>query len=83
MPTKIDHLTYQDCGDGHLKVRRLDGKDGITWDELQAVKNEAFGEEIPCVEVYPPQNEVVNDANIRHLWVIGDTWRAFNLAWNK
>jgi hypothetical protein len=73
MPGKtanIDHLTYQQLDESHLRVSRRDGKDGIGWDELQSVKNEVFGEEATCVEVYPPEGEVVNDANIRHLWLV-------------
>lgn len=65
----IDHLSYQFDGI-HLKVRRRDGKDGISWDELQAVKNEAVGEDATCVELYPAQDRVVNEVNMRHLWVI-------------
>lgn len=70
-PIKIDHLSYQVLGD-HLRVWRLDRKDGISWDELQAVKNEALGEEIYCVEIYPAQNNVVNEINMRHLWVMSE-----------
>jgi len=54
----------------HLKVRRRDGKDGISWDTLQAIKNEMIGYEEIAVEVYPSQIDVVNDANIRHLWTV-------------
>jgi hypothetical protein len=66
----IDHLQYQIMGDDHLRVWRRDGKDGIGWDELQAVKNEAFGPEVTCIEVYPPESEVVNETNMRHLWAV-------------
>ena len=45
-------------------------RDGITWDELQRVKNECLGEGVWCVEVYPAQNKLVNVSNIRHLWVL-------------
>jgi hypothetical protein len=52
----------------HLKVRRRDGKDGIGWDVLQTIKNEMLGEDVTAVEVYPASDQVVNEANIRHLW---------------
>jgi RNA-binding protein YhbY len=55
---------------GHLKVRRRDGKDGISWDVLQQIKNEMLGEDVVAVEIFPKENEVVNEANIRHLWVV-------------
>jgi hypothetical protein len=45
--------------------------DGITWDELQALKRQCgYGDRL-AVEVYPPDADVVNVANIRHLFVIG------------
>ena len=54
----------------HLKVRRRDGGDGITWDALQQIKNELLGEDVLAVEIYPASHDVVNEANIRHLWAI-------------
>lgn len=46
-----------------------DWQDGITWDELQQIKN-AIGYRDHCaMELYPPAGEVVNVANIRHLWL--------------
>jgi hypothetical protein len=47
-----------------------DWRDGITWDELQRVKNECLGEDVWCVEVYPAQDKVVDVANMRHLFVL-------------
>lgn len=45
-------------------------EDGITWDELQQIKREiGFGGR-DAVEVYPPDRDVVNVANMRHLWVM-------------
>lgn len=49
-----------------------DWRDGITWDELQRVKNECLGEDVWCVEVYPAQSDLVDVANIRHLWVLDE-----------
>lgn len=49
-----------------------DWRDGITWDELQRVKNETLGPDVWCVEVYPPDGEVVDVANIRHLWPLDE-----------
>ena len=51
-----------------LSVERIDGLDGIPWDDLQALKDEAFGRDAAAVEVYPPADEVVNERNRRHLW---------------
>lgn len=59
---------------------RADGHyvDGITWDELQQLKAEAGYSNRWAVEVYPPAHEVVNVANMRHLWLLDDErigWR--------
>lgn len=49
-----------------------DWRDGITWDELQRVKNECLGEDVWCVEVYPAQDKLVDVNNMRHLWVLDE-----------
>ncbi len=74
----IDHLRYQvlnqhyqGVGDvDHLKVWKDNGEDGISWDELQAVKNEVLGKDVVAVEVYPRQCDVVDELNMRHLFVL-------------
>lgn len=63
---------------GHVRLtvsRVMVGKDGgwnddISWDELQSIKHEVgFGKEW-AVEVFPPDRDVVNVANMRHLWLL-------------
>lgn len=54
----------------HMRVRRLDGKDGITWDELQGLKNQHLGPDVLAVEVYPPEHAVKCDLNMRHLFAV-------------
>lgn len=44
--------------------------DGITWDELQGIKNAVGFGGYDAVEIYPKANDVVNVANMRHLWVV-------------
>ncbi|MBU0494191.1 MAG: hypothetical protein KKA73_18565 [Chloroflexi bacterium] len=61
----------------HLKVWRHDGHGGsicrgIPWDDLQALKDEMLGVETLAVEVYPPADLLVNEANMRHLWEVPD-----------
>ena len=46
--------------------------DGITWDDLQRLKRECGRGEQWAVECYPPDTEIVNDANMRHLWLIAE-----------
>ena len=53
----------------HLKVRRHDGRTNhLTWDELMVIKNEMLGEEALAIELFPRDRDVVNEADIRHLW---------------
>lgn len=53
--------------------------DNITWDELQRIKAECGYSGRDAVEVYPPTSDVVNVANMRHLWVLSEplafAWR--------
>ena len=54
--------------------------DGITWDELQAIKSEIGYGSHDALELYPADQDVVNVANLRHLWVMRElatfAWRA-------
>lgn len=62
---------------------RMDGDrwaDGITWDELQRVKRELGLGNVWAVEVYPPDAELVNVANVRHLWLMD---QPPTFAWRK
>ena len=53
--------------------------DGITWDELQGVKAECGYGDADALELYPMAADVVNVANLRHLWVMREpvafAWR--------
>jgi hypothetical protein len=55
-------------------------QDGITWDEMQRLKNEAGFGDCWAVEVFPADDEVVNVANIRHLWLLPE---APAFAWRR
>ncbi len=44
--------------------------DGITWDELQALKNECGRGDRWAMEIYPAEAKIVNVSNMRHLWVL-------------
>lgn len=46
--------------------------DGITWDELQRLKREAGYGDKDAIEIYPRDRDVVDVANIRHLWILED-----------
>lgn len=45
-------------------------EEGLQWDELMQVKREIGFAELYAVEVYPQDSEVVNVANMRHLWLL-------------
>lgn len=54
-------------------------KDGISWDDLQAIKNEVGYRGHDAIEIFPAEDDVVNVANMRHLWVMAEkivfAWR--------
>jgi hypothetical protein len=52
--------------------------DGITWDELQAIKDGCGYVDRLAVEIYPEQLNQINVVNMRHLWVLPDR---LNFAW--
>jgi hypothetical protein len=54
--------------------------DGISWDELQRVKREIGRGHRDAVEVFPADRDVVNVANMRHLWIFTEP---LQYAWRK
>ncbi len=56
--------------------------DGISWENLQKLKSEAGYGDHDAVEVYPPDSDVVNDANMRHLFVFVNGHR-LPFVWRK
>ena len=54
--------------------------DGISWDELQEIKNSCGYADCDAVEIYPCDEDVVNVANMRHLWIMRDP---IPFAWRK
>ena len=54
--------------------------DGISWEELQRLKRECGRGDLDAVEIFPADSDVVNVANMRHLWVLPErlsfAWRA-------
>ena len=79
-------VLYRQRADGMLRItvnttRRgrskrpgqgTDWRDGITWDELQRIKNECLGEDVWCVEVFPAEGAKVDVYNQRHLWPLDE-----------
>lgn len=58
-----------------------DWQENITWEELQRLKREAGYGDFDAVEVYPPDADVVNVTNLRHLWILQAGQLPF--AWRK
>jgi hypothetical protein len=74
--TFLVQVYFEDVGVMRMSVCRteLDGagmwKDGISWEELQRLKDECGYGCSDAVEVYPRNMDVVNVANMRHVWVL-------------
>ena len=49
--------------DGHWKQE-------ISWDDIQSIKNQLGYGNRYAIEIYPREQDVVNVANMRHLWVL-------------
>ena len=68
---------YFENGHDRLSISRTDWdenakrwKEGISWDDIQRLKAEAGFADHWAVEVFPPQSEVINVANMRHIWLL-------------
>ncbi|GIO36906.1 hypothetical protein J41TS12_17670 [Paenibacillus antibioticophila] len=53
----------------HACIRNADNTD-IPWAEKQRIKNELLGKERIAIEVFPKESELVDQANMYHLWVL-------------
>ncbi|HGF7409603.1 TPA: hypothetical protein QFT53_000878 [Enterococcus faecium] len=52
----------------HAAIRNIENTD-IPWREKQRIKNELFGEEREAIEFFPKMSELIDEANMYHLWV--------------
>lgn len=53
----------------HLAVSSLSGI-RPTWHEMQRIKDEIAGYDATAIEVYPPKDKIVDEADMFHIWVI-------------
>ena len=53
----------------HLAVASLSGI-RPSWHEMQRIKNEIAGPSTTAIEVYPPDDRVVDEADMFHVWVL-------------
>lgn len=71
--------------DGHLRIRNIgEPRSGqrakyggptsrvskMAWGALQAIKNEMLGPEVTCVEIFPAEQDMVDEGEYRHLWPV-------------
>ncbi len=62
MPVRVEHA------DDEIISVLHDGD--ISWDELQAIKDEVWGSEAEAIELYPARSRLINNVNQRHLWKV-------------
>lgn len=53
----------------HAAMRNKENTD-IPWREMQRIKNELFGPERIGVEVFPKESELIDAANMYHIWIL-------------
>jgi hypothetical protein len=68
---KVFAVLVRDVGHGvvHLGISSLSGR-RPSWHEMQRIKDELAGPDATAIEVYPPHDEIVDDADMFHLWVL-------------
>lgn len=54
----------------HLYIRRSDGSLIRPWKDFQRIKNDLCGPSFTAIEVYPPEDELVDDIDMWHLWCL-------------
>lgn len=55
-------------------------QDGLTWDELMEIKRELGFGDVYAVEIYPRDSDIVNVANMRHLFLLPEP---LSIGWFK
>jgi hypothetical protein len=53
----------------HAAIRNSNETD-IPWAVKQKIKDQIFGYQAAAVEVFPPKDELVDNANMYHLWIL-------------
>jgi len=52
------------------------------WRDLQRIKNEICGPEATAVQVMPPESELIDEADMYHMWVLSSRL-PFTLAYRR
>lgn len=73
----VQHLKHDTHpGVDHLIVKRQDDGTDIPWPEMQAIKDRLLkdGQTRWAIEVFPPRQAIVDNFNLRHIWVMPPAW---------
>ncbi len=65
----------------HLAIRTASNLEP-PWRDMQRIKNEICGEESTAVQVMPPASELIDEADMYHMWVLSDRL-PFTLAYRR
>lgn len=65
----------------HLAIRTASNLEP-PWRDMQRIKNEICGEESTAVQVMPPASELIDEADMYHMWVIPNRL-PFTLAYRR
>lgn len=63
---------FQDKNCIRLDIKRNDESDGMTWDELQKIKDNCGFADKDAIEFYPANDAVINTGNWRHLYIFNE-----------
>lgn len=55
-----------------LDLHRKDLESGITWDEIQRIKDECGFEDNDAIEFYPAKKDILNNGNFRHIYIFNE-----------
>lgn len=55
-------------------------KENVSWEQLQQLKRQAGYGNLYAVEVYPCDSDLVNVANMRHLWIMD---KPLGIGWTR
>jgi hypothetical protein len=72
---ETNNYIWNESFQGHmdyLSIKRIDKKPARSWTDFQNIKNELIedGQDRYAVEIYPPEDRLVNTANQYHLWIL-------------
>jgi len=65
----VEHVTITKTHKEGDPIVATGGTRPVGWNEKMMIKNELFGEDRFAIEVYPKQKNLVDSADVYHLWV--------------